>query len=304
LLETIFKKPRYIVFPNMLLSTPPELRGFSDKRRSLCLVYDEELDRLVGAVYGFDIALGVSLRELYTENTYGSTVPTEWFWDKWGGNGVGVIRTRPTHVYRLPKPLSAADVMEILLRLSPNSAPDLDKLLEEASIGGFAIQGFGLIRSFSKSLWATQGIANTLGSSLPQLWEAVELVKEVGRELSYDVRVEKTSSGGFPSITAKVLWASRRPGDLHKLFFICPARLFLSLLGSNVSRSARRMLPAFVVYDVERGAKVLEILSKNALERQRDRYKERCRWPILGWRDLLELYQVIASHRNLLNNLL
>lgn len=71
--------------------------------------------------------------EFYEENIYGVIVPMEWFQDKWGGVGIGVITiTKPNYIRKLLQSLSVDSLSDIVAKAGEEGLiKDIRELVEE-----------------------------------------------------------------------------------------------------------------------------------------------------------------------------
>jgi len=266
-LETLFRKARYIVFPNLLLDYLKELKGFQGMpRRNLCLVYDSLLNRFVGAVHGLDIALGIQLNEFYKENVYGVTVPVEWFWDKWGGEGIGFIHTKPRYIARFSKYLETSIIKNIVQEVSGDRDVDVEGLLEEAMLSGIAVTNIDNVYLFAEKLWRTQDYNPLKQAKANQQLELSRILKEIGIANNYTVNIEKSRK------EIEIKWITN---NKVKTFRICSCRDALKIVEKVHGKECMEIWIA--IYDVEKGSQCVSTKDRGI--------------KVVGWREVLDIYR-------------
>jgi len=273
----LFRKARYIVFPNLLLDYPNDLKGFrSMPRRNLCLVYDKTLNKFVGAVYGLDIALGIQFDEFYRENVYGVTVPVEWFWDKWGGGGMGFVHTKPRYVDRFGKYFEIATVESVVQEVDGGCDIDVDDLVEEAMLSGVAVSEVENMYSLAEKLWEIQGYRPLERSRSVQQLELSRILEEIGINNSFAVEVRERGE------EIEVRWFNV---SKVKVFKVCSCRKALKKVKEIQRAEGVEMWIA--IYDVEKGSQC--IVGGEGLQIR-----------TVCWREVLDIYKSIGIAKHML----
>lgn len=290
-LETLFRRVMYIVFPNLLLEYPDELKGFKDfPRRSLCIVYDDRLNKFVGIVHCFDTALGIKLEDFYKSCLYGTTVAVEWFWSKWGGDGIGVIDTKPRYVYSFEKPLDISYIEKIVSDATPTHRIDFKSLLEESMLSGIAFTKVDNIYSIAKKLWKTTGFKPWRVSPPHQAVVLAQMLKSIGISMGFNVETKISNSD------VEVKWFVNGL-KLFKIFKVYSYRRFLKLVEKGREPWEEVTI---ALHDVESGSLFAETIGQ--LFNIDMRSVEKIKKTVIGWGDILELYTNVNIVKNILIN--
>lgn len=288
-LETLFRRTRYIVFPNVSLSSSNDLMKSSDDvNRAICLVYDKDIEKFVGIIYSFDILIGIRLEDFYKMNIYGTTVGSEWFWDKWGGEGLGVILTHPFYIVRPFKYLALDELRSIGVTIGEDSLADTEQLIDEVLLNGFALVKIKNVYRLDKALANHYGFVRNK-AEIPQQIELARLLFSIGLSLGYNTDIRSPFGSLEKSrYVLDVVWIDKKTDKISHMFKVCSASKAISILKSKFSGGFGHANYWIALYDVDYGEKLLNYISTSLNISLTGKLKV----DAIGWKDALEMYML------------
>ncbi|MEM1644566.1 MAG: hypothetical protein QXL96_01640 [Ignisphaera sp.] len=289
-LETLFQRPRYIVFPNISLSLPNDLKKSSeDISRALCLVYDKDIEKFVGIIYSFGILVNIQLDEFYKVSTYDVTVGSEWFWNKWGGEGLIVILTHPLYIIRPLKYFALDELRSIGVSIGEDGLVNVGELIDEVLLDGFTLVKVGNVYRLAKALAHHQGVSKSK-VIVPQQRELARILSNIGLSLGYNIDISNSfESLKKPKHTLDVVWIDKKSGKILHTFKVCSASKAISILKGKFIEEVKYDNYWIALYDVDYSERFLKHISASL----NIFFVSKAEINVIGWKDVLEIYRLL-----------